>query len=266
MEITNKNRILFLINSGRLVEARSLCTEYCNNHNADADTWNLLATINGQLGLYADAEKCAMQAIALSPKHAAAHFSHGVAMLGLYRLDMAEKSLYKAINLNPGNPTAWTALANVYSRANLLAQESSCYKKALSIYPKSVEVLYLLGKSLNLQGENMEALECYQKALSLNPDHVLSMMGKCIAQLRVIYKDSAQLIKCRSRYQHELEQLAGSLKLKVAHEIDEASKAVGDQLPFLLAYQGLNDRNLQRHMESSSPGFSPRSIPNGHRE
>ena len=119
MEISNKNRILSLISSRRLVEARSLCTENCSNNNADADTWNLLATINGQLGLYADAEKCAMQAIALSPKHAGAHFSHGIAMLGLYRLDKAEKSLHKVINLNPSNLMAWTALATVYSRANL---------------------------------------------------------------------------------------------------------------------------------------------------
>lgn len=240
-----KNQILSLLQSNRLLEARTLCIKYCNSNMLDADVWCMSAMVHGQLGQYPEAEEYARQAITLAPNHANAHFYLGAALFGLFRLEEAEKSIQEAIKLNPQNPNAHFLLGNIYSRCKLLSQEASCYQKALAIAPNSIGVIYAHGKCLNLQGMPEKAIECYDKALSLNPNHILSRFGKCVAHIPVIYRDEEHITTCRDNYHREIDNLSSTLKLVTDNEATEAAMAVGDQPLFYLSYQGKNDRDLQ---------------------
>ncbi len=67
-----------------------------------------------------------------------------------------------------------------------------------------------------------------------------------MSQLPAIYPDQSSIQISRIRYLEELNTLHKILSLETEQDIEEASQAIGTQQPFFLAYQGLNDRDLQQ--------------------
>ena len=241
-----KQQIQNYLQSGRLHEAKQLCVNSCVTSQLDPDIWVLSAIVHGQFGQYVEAESYALKATQLSPTHADAYFNLGVARFGLLKFEEAEKSLTQAISLNPQNTNAHFVLGVVYGRCNHLAQEADCYKNALKTSPAAVNILYALGKNLNTQGLQEEAITYYDKALNIAPNHIQSRLGLCIAQIPVIYKDKEHIINSRKRYQDELKKLNRDIRFDTQTQIIEAATAVGDQPNFFLTYQGMNDLDLQQ--------------------
>ena len=87
-----------------------------------------------------------------------------------------------------------------------------------------------------------------------------------MAQIPLMYHDSSSVQVSRENYRRELLKLSEAMSLKTPQEIDAATEAVGKQQPFFLAYQGLNDRELQeiygnlvgRIMSAKYPQFASR--------
>ncbi len=78
------------------------------------------------------------------------------------------------------------------------------------------------------------------------PNFILARWARCMAQLPIIYPDQSSIEIFRDRYREELIKLRDTISLKSPQDIAAATEVVGKQQPFYLAYQGLNDRDLQR--------------------
>src|SRR6185437_1720770 len=83
----------------------------------------------------------------------------------------------------------------------------------------------------------------FGKALAIKPDFAEARFAACFAELPILYADEAEIARRRAAYAHSL----GARCDDVA-----AGGVAGDRVnaltvkqPFLLAYQGQNDRDLQ---------------------
>jgi protein O-GlcNAc transferase len=103
-----------------------------------------------------------------------------------------------------------------------------------------------LGSALYENGQLDETLAAYDKAILINPDNVQARWSKCISQLPIIYPNYSSINIFRKRYYYELIKLRDTISLETPKNIEEAAKAIGIRQPFYLAYQGFNDRELQK--------------------
>lgn len=152
----------------------------------------------------------------------------------------------KAIQANPDLLMAHNNLGIVLQEKGLFEEASACYQKALLINPRSAETYYNLGVLLQRQGKRDEASAAYTAAINIRPDYVAARWARCISQLPDIYPDVSAIEAARRRYSEELAGLSGSIPLNTPQEIMSAAGTVGTQQPFQLAYQGMNDRELQQ--------------------
>ena len=106
-----------------------------------------------------EAEKSYKKAIELKPDYAEAHYNLGVALENLGRLDEAEKSYKKAIELKPDFPEAHNNLGNTLNYKGDLVASIDSYKQALNIQPDYAEawlnVLFPL-QAIKLQTSSVE--------------------------------------------------------------------------------------------------------------
>jgi protein O-GlcNAc transferase len=160
--------------------------------------------------------------------------------------DEAISCYHKALEVNPGLLAAYNNLGIVLQKKGRFDEAVACYEKALMIDPRSAETHYNLGALRQRQGKHEEASAAYDEALQIKPDYVAARWAKCMAQLPAIYTDHSQIEMSRQRYTEELIKLSGSIPLDTGDDIRAAVGAVGTQQPFDLAYQGLNDKDLQR--------------------
>jgi protein O-GlcNAc transferase len=193
-----------------------------------------------------EAISCYQNIIKTNPTHAGIYFNLGVALQDKGQLDEAISCYRKALALNLN-------IAGLYNNLGLALQNNECideaiihYKKALDLDPHSAEVHYNLGLAFQNMGNTDEAITTYKKAIQLNPLDFRAHFAKCISQLPIIYMKEADIQIYRNRYHEELIKLQDFVSLKSLQDLKFAVDAVGTQQPFYLAYQGLNDRELQK--------------------
>jgi protein O-GlcNAc transferase len=103
-----------------------------------------------------------------------------------------------------------------------------------------------LGNSLKEQGNLREALEAYNKAFASDNSNIKARWAHCMSQIPVLYSDQSSIELSRKKYSEELRDLVESIPLKTRSDVENAALAVGAHTPFYLAYQGFNDRDLQK--------------------
>ena len=110
-------------------------------------------------GKIEEAEKSYKKAIELNPDYAEAHYTLGVTLQDLGKLDEAEKSYKKAIELKPDFPEAHNNLGNTLNYKGDLVASIDSYKQALNIQPDYAEawsnVLFPL-QAIKLQTSSVE--------------------------------------------------------------------------------------------------------------
>jgi protein O-GlcNAc transferase len=158
----------------------------------------------------------------------------------------AAQSYHAAIAHAPESPHAYYALACIHLHQGRLQEAAGGLQRALSFDPAYAEAHYNLGNVYRLQGRTPQALESYDKAVRLKPDFIVAQWAYCMAQLPIIYDSREDLHACREKYRAELQSLSANLKLDTPARISAAAAAVGSIQPFYLAYQGMNDRDLQK--------------------
>ena len=95
-------------------------------------------------------------------------------------------------------------------------------------------------------GDSDRAQAAYDMALILNPNHISTKWRKCVSHIPIIYKTQEEIHFSRNRYYEGLLQLKDSIPLDTSENIESAVEAVGSSLPFYLACQGFNDKELQQ--------------------
>lgn len=178
-------------------------------------------------------------AAALKPTFAEALAKAGLLLHETGRAAEADNLFRRALDLNPRSADVLNNWGNVQQDLNNFAKALDCYRRAVEVDPEFVPAHCSLGYLLNDEGKLDEARHHFQAAYKLQPEHLTRVLLS--NALPTIYDSLDQLHACRARL---LKNIQGLLDDDV--HID-ASRVVGPTM-FYVAYQGYNDRDVQRDM------------------
>jgi protein O-GlcNAc transferase len=217
-------------------------------------------------------------ALQLNPNYAEAYNNLGIALERQNKLDEALRHYRQALHLKPDFAGACQNLANIHnSTAKSLHQQGkwaeaeASARQAVAQQTDSADAHNTLGNALAEQGKLDEALACYQQAVSVDPDFA-GAHGNLAIQLAErghldeaevhfkvalsiepserlklllatllppVYQSNEDLAAWRQRFTANIDKLQN----------ENCTLDLTDQLgvpPFLLAYQGCNDRDLHQ--------------------
>jgi len=230
------------------------------------------------------------RALRLDPNHARAWNNLGNAQRSLNRLDEAERSFARALALQPDYPLAAANLAEVQRdlgeveraeatlRAALaqvgqppfrplvvllagLCRERGALDEAEKLYRQAIELSpgesggqwFNLGWVRAERGETATAREAYNQARTVDPSDLRSLFAQHLT-LPMIYGDEESLLAARRNFATALTALETELP-GAARGLREPLVLDGLRWTnFFLAYQGMNDRELQERYARLAAG------------
>lgn len=252
-------------------KAIKLKSKYAEAHN------NRGATL-AALGRHDEALESLCKAAAIKPDYAEAHYNIGTSLRALGRYDEALKSFDRALTLQPKYFKAHNNRGAVLEAQERGPEALAAYERALAINsdfaeargnrirvlgalhrydealasldqivtlrPGDAENYYERGKLLVDLNRNDDAAPDFAKALAIKPNYAEARIAQCMAELPIMYVEEDEIMRRRAAYAGRLRALADDV---------EAGRLAGDPVtalatkhPFLLAYQGFNDRELQQ--------------------
>ena len=243
-----------------------------------AEAHNNRGAVLAALGRHEEAVACFHKALALKTDYADAHYNLGSSLRVLGRYDEALVGLDRALLLRPDYVKALNNRGAVLEAINRLPEALACYDRALALAPgftesrnnrgrvllaldraddaidnftaalkfnpDDAEAWYQRGRCLLEISRNEEAAADLAQALALAPGHADARFAACFAELPVIYRNESEIAQCRAAYEQKLRELLNDVERGVLK--GDLIKAIGARHPFLLAYQGSNDRALQQ--------------------
>ncbi|MEO8101641.1 MAG: tetratricopeptide repeat protein [Betaproteobacteria bacterium] len=278
---------------GRLPAAVELLRQAVGINPAFAEGHNNLGIVLADLGRVEEAMQAFSEAIRLKPQYSRAHANLAAAQLRSLQFQPALASAKRAVALQPDYAHAHHLVGNAYSMLGDPAHAEPALRTALRLKPDLVESSLLLAKVLiklrrpeevdriiqeamsrsparaelwTFQGDRAGAaddfpgaLKAYQRSLQLRPDD-LTTTARAALLLPSVYANDAHLAACRVRVEQGVDYLQ--------EHADVLSRSLlpdrfGDAIPnnFLLAYQGRNDRDIQRKYADFVRRLAERVLP-----
>ncbi len=130
-----------------------------------------LANVLASIDRHAEALDRFEQSIALDANRHEAHHGRSIALRVLGRLEDAEASARRAVELAPRSPDGWNSLAIVRAHAGDPEEAREAYARAIALEPNHAEAIYNLGRLREKAEELDEALECFRRMVELRPSH-----------------------------------------------------------------------------------------------
>ncbi|WP_424097246.1 tetratricopeptide repeat protein [Moorena producens] len=237
-------------NQGKLGEAVDCYQEAIRVKPDYAQAYCNLGNVLQVQGKLDAARESYQEAIKLKADCFQAHNNLGTLFQKQGKLDAARESYQEAIRLKPDYADAHNNLGTILQKQGKLEEAIQSYQEAIRLKPDFAEVYNNLGNTLHEQCKLEEALQSYQQALSINPNLAEAKLAMCVCQIPIIYSSVDEIKVTRNNYQASLKKLADSYTQSDTElsprELLSAAKAVGAFQPFYLAYQGLNNRELQQ--------------------
>lgn len=272
---------LALLHQGKLDEAATSYQKALDLRPNELEGLLNLGNILGDLGKPDEAIACYRKAIAFNPDFAAAHNSLGVTLHGLGRLDEAIASYRRALEIKPDFVMALDNLAsalmaqgksaaalnvakralesceraialkpdcidafydrgNIYHRLNRFDEAVANYDRVIALDAHHAHAFCNRGIALNQLGRFEEARASFGRAVELAPGFAEARFGQCMAELPILYETEEEIMTRRAAYARRLKVLCA-----VIERNPQLARGVGTSQPFYLAYQGMNDRDLQ---------------------
>ena len=221
---------------GALQKAIALKPDYADAH------YNMGSALR-ELGRHQEALASFDRSLKLRPDFAKAHNNRGASLEALQKFEDSLAAYARAIELDANFADAMKNRGRVLLQIDRGQEAIDTFTAALRLKPDDAETWYLRGRHLIDLGRNDDALADLAQALALKPGHAGARFADCIAELAIVYKDEAEIGRRRASYEHKLKALADDV---AADRLSgDLIPAIGAQEPFLLAYQGGNDRPLQ---------------------
>lgn len=200
-------------------------------------------------------------------------FNRAMALFQQGQLDEAVAQFRAGLQRYPGSAPAHNHLGNALQELGRLDEAVAAYRQALAIQPTYADAHNNLGNTLQRAGRLDEAVESYRRALQTQPRHFAAH-----SNLAVLFKDQGQLDEATTHLDmalaiqpnNTLRVLRATLLPPVYASMDhlhqcrrhvvESVQALRREMPrfdlgrevvsnlFYLAYQGQNDRDLQREL------------------
>jgi predicted O-linked N-acetylglucosamine transferase (SPINDLY family) len=196
------------------------------------------------LGRYEEALKSFDRALVLRPNYFKAHNNRGAVLEGLKRYDEALACYDRALALAPDFNEARNNRGRILVGLDRADEAIDNFTTALSINPNDAEAWYQRGRHLLDVGRTSEAAADLARALTLWPNHAEARFAACFAELPVVYAQENEIALRRAAYEQKLRGLSKDVDAGVLQ--GDCIKAIGTRHPFLLAYQGSDDRALQQ--------------------
>lgn len=197
-------------------------------------------------GQFIEAKTHYQKAIDIDPEFTDAYYNLGHVFSREKKHDEAIYCYTKTVQLSPDSPEAYNCLGNALQENGSLNEAIDSYHKALQLDSCFTVAYYNLGGTFWKQGAYSEAIAAYDMAIQCDPNFIKAYWTRCLSQLKIIYPDEASILFTRKIYHDELIKLCNTIPLKTSREIQNAVEAIGTLQPFILACQGLNDRELQK--------------------
>ncbi len=128
-----------------------------------------------------DAELSYRKAIELNPNFADAHSNLGNILRDLGKLKEAELSTRKAIELKPDFAYAHNNLGNILRDLGKIQDAELSYQKAIKLNPNYAEAYSNLGHIFRVLGKFYEAINHYKKAINLNNELSIAKSGLIVS-------------------------------------------------------------------------------------
>jgi predicted O-linked N-acetylglucosamine transferase (SPINDLY family) len=195
---------------------------------------NLGAALREQGKLHEASAHC-LQALRLRPDYAEAHFNLGVILQGQGKPDDAAASFQQALRVMPDYAEALYSLGEALREQGKLEEAAANFKQALSLKPDCARAQ----QSLRIAFVNLRRPDDGRQAPSWKPSDRLRISSGTL--LPPIYNSMEDLHDWRKRLTENIRQLRED---RITQDL-----TCEPAMPlFFLAYQGLNDRDIQREM------------------
>ncbi|WP_114857485.1 tetratricopeptide repeat protein [Azospirillum brasilense] len=212
------------------------------SHGAACNNLGNLLRAGGAVAQAVIAFRCAAR---LSPGSATLLVNLGAALADLGRTEAAMAAFRRAVACQPDNGDAYVGLGGA-SSGPCPADRLRVLSHGVRAAPDHAGLLYALGVLHAGRDEDALAVGFLSRGVEVAPWDAACRMALCVAQLRHVYADEAELDSRRKAYAHHLAALDGLIGPGAPAEARRnAADLAGAHLPFLLAYQGLDNRALQ---------------------
>jgi predicted O-linked N-acetylglucosamine transferase (SPINDLY family) len=209
----------------------------------DVEVLNNLGDVLLRLGRCGEAMEAFDAALAIAPDHAAALNNQGSAWQARGRHEDALRSFERALKLVPDFAEALNNRGISLDALGRCDDAIASYDGALAVRPGFAEAHLNRGNCLQEMNRQADAIASYRRALAAKPTLAKARLGLCMAQLRILYDSEAEIAERREAYRRELTGLIDEVGR--TGDYAELAPGVGGNQPFLLAYQGQSDRDLQ---------------------
>ncbi len=197
----------------------------------------------GNLGRFGDAAKCFQRVLALNPQSALAHVHLGNALRAQARREDAVVHYRHAAALMPNSAGAHNNLANALMELGQTGAAIAHFDRALALAPDFAPAHYNRGIALRGQSRFADAAASFERVAAIKPDFLQAKLAACVARLPILYRDEPEIAARRADYAACLHALHDEVERSATP--GDLADAVGAHQPFYLAYQGVNDRDLQ---------------------
>jgi protein O-GlcNAc transferase len=205
--------------------------------------WNNLGSTLLHLEQPDEAVECFRKALALDPNYGYAHLNYGLYQLATGRFADAERSLRRAVEVEPRLADAHLGLGRLYRELFDLDQAEAALRQSLQLNPRGLDALLGLAEVLAEKGQRGAAVDCYERARQVQPMSLRARMGLALT-LPQIYASREEIAAFREAYGRSIAELNAEVGAFLGLNAEEKLGAV-QWNNFYLAYQGLDDRELQ---------------------
>ena len=195
------------------------------------------------LGRYDEALVSLDRALAVNPSYVKAHNNRGAVLEALDRPEPALANYRRALELDPGFGEAVDNLTRLLVVLKRYEEACAVFEQQIARDPNNAANYYRRGTVLLDLNRNDEALADFGRSLALKPDEAEARFGDCLAELPIVYETTEEIARRRTAYARKLRALADDVA--AGRLTGDLCAATAPRQPFLLAYQGQDDRDLQ---------------------
>lgn len=181
------------------------------------------------------------QLIRLGVYDAETYNNRGVLQQRLMRTTEAITSYEHAIKIDPNFSVAYSNLGNALREQKKLENALNYYNQAINLNPRFLDAYSNRANTLLELSQNEDAYRDYCNCLAINPDFSQARWAIPFTHIPFVFKKKENLENLRSQFSNALNDLENWLD---DHQNEETFEAVKTNLPFLLAYQELNNKEL----------------------
>ena len=205
------------------------------------DAWVSVGDTLLGLGRIKDALACYEKVIELNPNSPEGHINRGLILQKVGNLTEALASYQRAIDLDSVNIDAYICKSSVLIELKEFESALDCINKRIALNPKMAETYIDRGAVLEDLNRYAEAKNCFQTALKIEPKSAKAKWGLTFNEIHRIPSNTENTNLMRQSFKDalsDLDQWLNDSTLPYAHN------AVGWRQPFYLAYQEINNRDL----------------------